>query len=133
MSHETLDQAEPSATFDKTVYAVVIDHDDSPDFSWLEQDHYKPGHKDFSPLYRTEEDMKAGRNPIDPSWYTDPSNHVALCMFALNENGDILDSLGNIDFLADENDWQTGTFHHLSELRRSPYLAELAKEMGLPA
>jgi hypothetical protein len=115
---------------------VVFDHDPEPDFSWLEQDHYKPGHKDYSPIYRTDEDMKAKRNAIPDDWYTDPDNHVALMMtvFELADDDDdwrVVDSLGSIDFLADSNDWQTGTFYTLAQLSTSPYLQELAKEAGL--
>jgi hypothetical protein len=115
---------------------VVIDYETEPDFSWLEQDHYKPGHPEYSPIYRTADDMKHKRNAIDPSWYTDPDNHVALMMitFELADDDDdwrIVDSLRNIDFLADGDDWQTGTFYTLAQLKSSPYLQELAKEAGL--
>jgi hypothetical protein len=54
------------------------------------------------------------------------------------DNGDdsdctreVIDSLGNIDFIADSDDWRTGTIYHLSQLDHYPYLRELAAEMGV--
>jgi hypothetical protein len=115
---------------------VTIDHDCDPDFSWLEQDMYDPSSPEFDPIYRSREDMDAGHDPIDPEWYRDPDNHVALCMIAHDDedNGKVVDSLGSIDFLADGDDWCTGTFYSVKELERRgcAYLAELAREMGVP-
>ena len=113
------------------VYCVVIDHDNDADMSWLEPDHYNPRHPTYEPVYPTEADMKAGTNAIDGDWYRDPSNHVALEMIAYDEDGQVIDSLGGIDFLANGDKWKTGTFYTLAALDRAPYLQELAKEMGL--
>src|SRR5665213_3660422 len=113
------------------VYCVVIDHDNDADMSWLEPDHYNPRHPTYEPVYPTEADMKAGTNAIDGDWYRDPSNHVALEMIAYDEDGQVIDSLGGIDFLANSDDWKTGTFYSLAALYGAPYLQELAKEMGL--
>ena len=115
---------------------IVFDHDSDPDFSWLEQDHYKPGHKDYSPVYPTEADMKAGTNAYPDDWYTDPENHVALSMLVYelgddDEDWRLVDSLGSIDFLADSDDWATGTFYRVSGLPEG-YLRDLAREAGLP-
>lgn len=115
----------------KPVYCVVIDHDNDADQSWLEQDCYDPSKPGYCPIYRTKADADAGRAPIDGDWYRNPDNHIALDMVAYDEAGNVLDSLGGIDFLADSDDWQTGTFYRLDALQRAPYLQELAKEMGL--
>ena len=88
-------------------HCVVIDHDDCPDFSWLEQDCFAN------------------------SEYRDPIHHVALEMVAYDEDGNVIDSLYGIDFLAHEDNWKTGTFGRLAALDSAPYLQELAKEMGL--
>lgn len=115
----------------KPVAYIVIEHDEDPDMSWLEQDHYNPRHPSYDPIYRTKEDMDAGRAPMDGDWYRNPENHVALEMVAYDEDDGVIDSLGGIDFLADSDDWRTGTFVKLSTLAKCPYLQELAKEMGL--
>jgi hypothetical protein len=109
---------------------VVFEHDENPDFSWLD----KHATAD-NPVYRTEADMKAGR-PIDPAWYNNPENHVALSMVVYklddrDEDWQVLDSLGNIDFLADSDDWATGEFYYVSDLPNG-YLQDLAREAGLP-
>lgn len=115
---------------------LIIEHDTDPDFSWLEQDHYKPGHAGYSPIYRTSADMKHGRNPIPAEWYTNPDNHVSLRM-VLQEMGPsdddwrTVDSLGGIDFLADSDEWLTGTFYYLQSLPRRSYLRQLARDIGL--
>jgi hypothetical protein len=111
---------------------VVFEYDNDPDFSWLEQDHYNPNHPDYSPVWRTKEDMEAGRNPIDGEWYRNPENHVALSMlvFTMEENDEdwqLVDSLGGIDFLADSDEWQTGTLYSLDAIPEG-YLRELASE-----
>ena len=107
---------------------VVIRHDCDPDMSWLEQDCYNPASKEYRPLYH-DSDMKQA---IDGDWYRDPDNHVALTMVAAyDEDGNVVDSLGGIDFLADSADWKTGHFGSLAALKDTPYLQELAKEMGL--
>ena len=122
----------------RTRYRVTFYHDPDPDFSWLEQDFYKPGHKDYSPMYRTAADMRAKRNPIED--YTNPDNHVALCMLVeklgpKDDDWQVLDSLGGIDFLADSDDWTIGTFYSLKALKLSPkcrsYLRQLAREAGM--
>ena len=115
---------------------VVFEHDPEPDFSWLEQDQYNPHKPKYDPIYRSVADMRAKRNPYDGDWYRDVDNHVALTMivYELSDTSDdweIVDSLCNIDFLRDGNDWQTGTFYRLSALKSSPYLQELAKDAGL--
>lgn len=115
---------------------IVFDHDSDADFSWLKQDHYKPGHKDYSPLYRTKADMDAGRNPIDPDWYCNPENHVALGMLVYemgddDQDWECVDSLGSIDFLADSSEWTIGTFYNVGGLPEG-YLRDLAREAGLP-
>jgi hypothetical protein len=113
---------------------VVFEHDSDPDFSWLEQDHYNPRHSSYTPVYRTKEDMDAERNPIDGDYYRDPQNHVALCMLVYemdedNEDWVLVDSLGSIDFMADEDNWTTGTFYRLDAIpERCDYQRELAKE-----
>lgn len=110
---------------------IVFEYDQEPDFSWLED--YATAN---DPIYRSEEDMKAGKNPISPEWYNDPKNHVALSM-VVYELGDededcrIVDSLGGIDFLADSDSWATGTFYHITQLPEG-YLRDLAREAGLP-
>jgi hypothetical protein len=113
------------------VHVVVIEHDTDADFSWLEQSMYDPASSDYEPTWRTKADMDAGREPLDPEWYRDPDNHVALCMVAYDDEGNVLDSLGGIDFLADSDDWKTGTFGSLRALKGCPDLQELAHEMGL--
>jgi hypothetical protein len=114
----------------KKTHCLVIEHDSDPDFSWLEQDHYNPRHPSYEPTYYTKEDMKARRNPIDADWYRDPDNHVALATIAYDEDGNILDSLGGIDFLADSDEWKTGTFYKVSQLPEG-YLKDIAREMEL--
>lgn len=116
----------------RTRRKVVFEHDSDPDFSWLEQDCFKS-----EPTYRTRADMKAKRNPISAEWYANPDNHVALSMLVYEltpdaEDWTLVDSLGNIDFFADGNDWKTGTFYHLRELNGCPYLKSLAKDAKLP-
>jgi hypothetical protein len=113
---------------------IVFEHDQEPDFSWLEQDMYNPKHPSYEPTYRTDEDMKAGRE-MNPEWYRNPENHVALSMLVYemtDEDNDwrVVDSLGNIDFFADSDEWKTGTFYRLSDVPEG-YLRELAEEAGL--
>ena len=108
-------------------HCIVIEHDCDPDMSWLEQDCYNPASKKYRPLYR-DSDMT---QEIDGDWYRDPDNHVALTMVAYDEGGNVVDSLGGIDFLADSADWKTGHFGSLAALKDAPYLQNLAKEMGL--
>lgn len=115
---------------------IVFDHDPEPDFSWLEQDHLKPGHKDYSPCYRTGADMRAKRNPVDPDWYRDPENHVALCMLVYEQQtagpDQVVNSLGNIDFIEPWNDWTTGTFYFVNDIpKRCRYQRSLARDAGL--
>lgn len=114
----------------KTVYSIVIDHDQDADMSWLDQDCYDPSHSSFEGTYRTAPDGKIG-TAYDPEWYRDHANHVALEMVAYDDEGNVLDCLGGIDFLADGADWKTGTFYTLRALATAPYLQELAREMGL--
>lgn len=114
---------------------IVFEHDEDPDFSWLEQSSYDPSKPDYDPIYPTKEDADAGRNAYAPEWYRNPENHVALCMSVYkmtddDEDWQLADSLGGIDFLVDSDEWQTGTFYHYRHL--SGYLQELAKEAGLP-
>jgi hypothetical protein len=116
---------------------VVFEHDPDPDFSWLEQDHLKPGHPEYSPIYLTRTDMRAKRNPIDPTWYTNPDNHVALSMLVYETCGTcgeprIVDSIGGIDFLADSDEWTIGRFNTITEIpKRCRYLRSLAREAKL--
>lgn len=117
---------------------IVFEYETEPDFSWLEQSHYQPGSPDYEPVYRTRADMRAKRNPIED--YANPDKHVALCMLVYRECPDcgeekLVDSLGNIDFLQDSDDWTTGSFRSLREMRHLPrgsYLRALAREAGLP-
>lgn len=122
---------------------VVFDEDQDPDFSWLEQSHYQPGSKDYSPVYRTRADMRAERNPIED--YANPETHIALQMVVYRGDpyGDVsrgvalprdfvLDSLGGIDFLRDEDNWTTGTFCYVNDIpKRCRYQRTLAREAGL--
>lgn len=115
---------------------IVFDHDTDPDFSWLEQDHYNPRNPEYEPVYRTKEDMDAGKEPLDGDWYRNPDNHVALSMLVYemgeaDEDWQVVDSLGGIDFLNDSDDWATGTFYHINALPEG-YLRNLAREAGLP-
>ena len=111
-------------------YCVVIEHDQCPDMSWLEQDHYDPRSPTYAPTYRDEAAMKHGE-PLNGDWYRDPDNHVALAAVAYDEDGNVLDSVGGIDFLCDSDDWGTGTFYRVCQLPAG-YLRDIAKEMGLP-
>lgn len=112
---------------------IRFEHDDYPDFSWLEQDHYNPRHPSYDPVYHSRADMKAGRNPIDGDWYRNPANHVALSMVVFDDStGDIIDSLGGIDFLEESDDWGTGLFHYVSDIPKQwRYLRSLARDAGL--
>jgi hypothetical protein len=113
--------------------AIVFEHDTDPDFSWLEQDHYNPSHASYDPIYPTRAEMKARRNAYDGDWYRNPDNHVALAMVAYDRHNEVTDSLGSIDFLADGDDWTTGTFYYVSDIPRAcRYLRSLAREAGLP-
>ena|SRR5215469_6764426 len=88
---------------------VVFEYDPDPDFSWLEQDCFAD---------------------ID---YRDPSNHVALETLAYDEDGEMVDSLGNSDFLRHEDNWGTGTFYRLSAIPEAwTHQREIARNMGLP-
>src|SRR5262245_58513831 len=109
---------------DKKAYCIVIEHDLDPDFSWLEQDCYNPRSPEYDPVYPTKEDCDAKVNAYDGDWYRDPENHVALSMVACDEDGEIIDSLGGIDFLADSDDWKIGTVYRLATLDSCPYLRE---------
>lgn len=113
---------------------VVFEHDIDPDFSWLEQSHYDPSSPDYDPVYRNRADMRAKRNPIAD--YANPDNHVALCMLVYemgpgDDDWKVVDSLSSIDFLADSDDWQTGTFYRLRDIKPRSYLRSLAKDAGL--
>ncbi len=106
---------------------IEINNDPDPDLSWLDQDCYKPGTKDFEHTYRQAGDKR----PIDPHWYRDKANHVTLVMIAYDEADNVVDNLGGIDFLIDSDDWKTGTVRRLSQLNGCSYLRELAEEMGM--
>lgn len=84
---------------------VVFDYDPEPDLSWLDQDEFRQENK---------------------------ANHIALEMlvFEMTENDNdwrLIDSLGNIDCLADKNDWATGTFYNSDSIPEG-YLRQLAVE-----
>lgn len=120
----------------KPTRRVTFDHDTDPDFSWLEQDHYKPGHPDYSPIYRTAADMRAKRNAMPAEWYTDPANHITLSMLVEEEcpacgEWKVVYSLGGIDFLADSDDWRTGQFTNVAQLKGCRYLQSLARDAGI--
>ncbi len=106
---------------------IEIDNDPDPDLSWLDQDCYKSGTKDFEHTYRTSTDSE----PIDPYWYRDKRNHVTLMMVAYDEDNNVVDSLGGIDFLIDSDEYKFGTIRRLSQLDGFNYLRELAQEMGM--
>lgn len=115
---------------------IVIDYDIDPDFSWLEQDHYRPTHPSYCSVFPTQADARANRNAYDGDWYRNPDNHVALAMRVYEMSADAddwecVDSLCNIDFLESSDDWATGTFYRVSQLPKG-YLRDLAKEAGLP-
>lgn len=116
---------------------VVFEHDTDPDFSWLEQEQYNPSHPTYDPIYRSRADMRAKRNAIDGDWYRDPENHVALCMLVYEQCGTcdewkLVDSLGNIDFIAAWDDWTTGEFYYVSDIpKHAKYLRSLAREAKL--
>lgn len=115
-------------------YKAVFEHDSESDFSWLEQDIFNPSKPGYEPIYRSQEDMEAGREPIDGEWYRDPANHVALHMMVYRlaedaEDWEPIDSLGNIDFLEDSDDWCTGTFYSPADLpERCGYQRELFEQ-----
>ncbi len=88
----------------ETAY-VVVDYDPDPDFSFLEQDCFKG---------------------------EDPADHIQLVMTAYDGTGNITDSLSCIDFYAASDDWKTGTFHNLGQLKGMEHLQETARDMGLP-
>ncbi len=116
---------------------IVFEHDTDPDFSWLDQDMYDPSKPGYEPIYRSQADMKAKRKPIDGNWYRDPENHIALSMLVFemsedDEDWQIIDSLGSIDFLTDSSEVTTGTFYNVNALPKG-YLRDLAKEAGLKA
>lgn len=121
----------------RTRQKVVIEHDDDPDWSWLQQDHYDPKSSSYTPVYPTVADMRAQRNAYPANWYRNPDNHVALqvLLYELAPDQDdwtLKDSVGGIDFLASEDDWCTGTFYRLSTIPRSAgYLRTIARELGL--
>lgn len=114
---------------------VEFDYDPTPDFSWLEQDQYNPSKPGYDPVYPSKADMDRKQNAYDGDWYRDPENHVALCMLVYEQcnlgEWHVTDSLGNIDFLKDTDEWTIGTFDRLQALKAFPYLHELAKEAGL--
>jgi hypothetical protein len=92
---------------------VVIDHDPDPDFSYLEQDCFI--------------DERTGKHP-------DPDDYVALWMRLVGEceccgASVTLDSLGNIDFLADSDEWRTGSFAAPDFRGLDGYLRECALNM----
>ncbi len=93
----------------KTAAYITVDYDQDADFSWLEQECFQD----------------------DPD-YCNPANHVALEMTSYDADDNMLDSLGNIDFLLHEDDWMTGTFHRIARLPVDSYLRECARDMGLP-
>lgn len=127
--------------------------DPDPDWSWLEQDHYRPGHPEFSPIFASVRDMRRWQrakatnpdvNPrdfgaIDPDDYTDPRNHVAILMIVESYNPQTddwspVDSLGGIDFfpMLDRRDHGTGTFDYVSDMPKGwRYLRQLARESGV--
>ena len=86
---------------------IQFDYEDDPDFSWLEQDCF------------------AGENPAD---------HVQLTMLVYgNDDDELTDSLGCIDFLKAEDNWTTGTFGCVRAIpERCDYQRTLAREAGLP-
>ena len=112
-------------------YKVVFEHDQDADFSWLEQDMYDPNHPSYEPCYKSKEDMEAGKEPFDGEWYRNPDNHVALQMvvYRMDDQSDdwvVIDSLGSIDFLADSDDWMTGTFYKVEQIPAGcEYMREL--------
>lgn len=64
-------------------------------------------------------------------------NMVVLEMTAyralLGKPAAIVDSLCDIDFFADSDDWVRGTFYHVSEIpERCTHLREIARDMRLP-
>ena len=118
-----------------TRYKIVIEYDPEPDFSWLEQDQYNPASLEYDPFYPSKADMDAKRNAYNGDWDRNPDNHVALCLlvFVIGPDDDdwqIIDSLGNIDFLvSSDRDWTTGTFYCVDDIpNECVYLRELASD-----
>jgi hypothetical protein len=79
--------------------------------------------------------------------YANPEKHVALEMVVYKDADDVyggissgvahpadfvIDSLGNIDFLRDEDNWTVGIFHFVNDIpKRCRYQRQLAREAGL--
>ena len=71
----------------------------------------------------------------DLSWVDedDTRPRATLEMIAYTENGTVADSLCNIDFYEDGDDWVTGTFYRIRAIpERCEYLREIARGMKLP-
>lgn len=114
---------------------VVFEVEREPDFSWLEQ-------WNTPDTYRGNEVIRDGRKLSFADYMRtvgNPDYHEMLCMvvYELAEDADdweVVDSLGNIDFIADGDDYGTGTFYRVSAIPAAwAYLRELATEAGLPA
>ena len=115
----------------KTRRKFVFDHDPEPDFSWLDQ-------WNTPETYKGNEVIIDGK-PLPFADYMrtvgDPDNHVMLTMLVFelgpdDEDWQIVDSLCGIDFLANEDNWVTGTFYHVKDLPMG-YMQTLAREAGL--
>ena len=116
------------------VYRVVIQDDWDPDLSWLDQSYLDPDSPDYSPTYRSAEDLAAGRDPIDPREYRNKDNH-ANYMVRLERacpscgNFEIVDQIGGVDFYTPfGDDPETGVFE-LDDPRVNGYILQLVNEM----
>lgn len=120
-------------------YRVTFAHDPEPDFSWLAQDIYDPASRAYrGPVYPSRRDMGRQQHAYDPQWYRNPEHHVALTMLIERETEktdaggtewEVIDALGNIDFLADSSDWGTGTFYQYRHIPAQwKYLRSLVRD-----
>lgn len=110
---------------------IVIEYDDCPDMSWLEQ-------WDTPEKYKGNEVLDEDGNPMSFEEYMqgpgNKANHVMLCMLVEQKckacgKWEVVESLSGIDFLEYQNDWTTGTFTPEEAVRLKGYLGECAGEL----
>lgn len=99
---------------------IVIDYDNDPDFSFCDEGAWDcsvcGGHNDSGVVCAT---PRCGQARL-----------VALCTMLIDDAGNVVESLSNSVFLADADDWTTGSFGSVEEIpARCLHLREVAADL----
>lgn len=111
---------------DERMFRVIIEDDPAPDLSWLDTSDYEA-----APVYASEADMRAGKDPIPAKEYTDPDNHITYGVI-LEQKCEACGcwhqaaSVWGVDFYEPSNDYpSTGMYELWDNRLKDPYIRSL--------